>query len=107
MSFFLLTRWAEKLQMRARKKFFERLEKMGREDTKLLERVFSYFTKKLRTEKPDDKLLVMLLLVNFQSHSISKWFKLGGLDVCIIPVNYSSILKLYMCLETCMHPIAQ
>jgi hypothetical protein len=34
---------------------------MGREDAKLLERVFSYFTKKLRMGKPDGKLLEMLL----------------------------------------------
>jgi hypothetical protein len=30
---------------------------MGREDAKLLERVFSYFAKKLRIGKPDGKLL--------------------------------------------------
>ena len=33
---------------------------MEREDAKLLERVFSYFAKILRMEKPDDKLLEML-----------------------------------------------
>jgi hypothetical protein len=32
---------------------------MGREDVKLLEIVFSYFAKKLRMEKLDDKLLEM------------------------------------------------
>jgi hypothetical protein len=34
---------------------------MGREDVKLLERVFSHFAKKLRMGKPNDKLLEMLL----------------------------------------------
>jgi hypothetical protein len=33
---------------------------MGREDAKLLERVFSHFIKKLRMTKPDDKLLELL-----------------------------------------------
>jgi hypothetical protein len=65
MTFFLLTRQAEKLQMRARPrtyrrawdKFLLRLEKMRRENVKLLERVFfSYFAKKLRIRKPDYKL---------------------------------------------------
>jgi hypothetical protein len=36
------------------------LGKIGREDAKLLERVFSHFTKKLRMKKPDGKLLEML-----------------------------------------------
>jgi hypothetical protein len=36
---------------------------MGREDVKLLERIFSRFAKKLRMEKPDGKLLEMLLVV--------------------------------------------
>jgi hypothetical protein len=36
------------------------LEKMKREDAKLLEMVFSYFIKKLRMEKSDSKLLEML-----------------------------------------------
>ena len=33
---------------------------MGREDVKLLERVFSYYAKKLRMGKLDGKLLEML-----------------------------------------------
>ena len=38
---------------------------MGKEDIKLLERVFfSYFAKKLRMTKPDDTLLEMLLPYN-------------------------------------------
>jgi hypothetical protein len=39
---------------------FAKLGKMGREDSKLLEIIFSYFAKKLRMGKPDDKLLEML-----------------------------------------------
>jgi hypothetical protein len=39
---------------------FCELTKMGSEDTKLLERVFSYFVKKLKMEKLDGKLLEML-----------------------------------------------
>jgi hypothetical protein len=35
---------------------------MRREDTKLLERVFSHFAKKLRMRKPDGKLLEMLYI---------------------------------------------
>jgi len=53
LSFFVLTRWAEKLQMRAHicrleRNFYE-VEKAERKDVKLLEKVFSYFAqKKLR-----------------------------------------------------------
>jgi hypothetical protein len=38
---------------------------MGREDAKLLEKVFFYFAKKLRMRKPDDKLLEMLTMFAF------------------------------------------
>jgi len=38
---------------------------MGKEDGKLLERVFFYFAKKLRMERPDGKLLEMLLCSKF------------------------------------------
>ena len=33
------------------------LEKTGREDAKLLKKIFFYFAKKIRMGKPDDKLL--------------------------------------------------
>jgi len=36
---------------------------MGKEDAEPLKRVFSYFTKKLRMRKPDDKRLKILLQV--------------------------------------------
>jgi len=46
---------------------------MGREDVKLLERVFSYFGKKtFRMGKPDSKLLEMLL-VKFINISANKY----------------------------------
>jgi hypothetical protein len=41
-------------------RIFAKLGEMGREDAKLLKRIFSHFTKKLRMRKPDDKLLEML-----------------------------------------------
>jgi hypothetical protein len=37
---------------------------MRREDAKLLEMIFSHFTKKLRMGKPDGKLLQMLVLMS-------------------------------------------
>jgi hypothetical protein len=40
---------------------------MGREDAKLLEMILSHFAKKLRIEKPDNKLLEMLLAPCFKS----------------------------------------
>jgi hypothetical protein len=39
---------------------FAKLGKMGKEDVKLLELVFSRFVKKIRIGKPDGKLLEML-----------------------------------------------
>jgi hypothetical protein len=42
-------------------RIFANLVKMGSEDAKLLERVFSHFAKKLKMGKQDGKLLEMLL----------------------------------------------
>ena len=39
--------------MRARDKYLQRLGKMGREDAKLLEKVFSYFAKKVKDKKTE------------------------------------------------------
>jgi hypothetical protein len=42
---------------------FANLVKIGKEDAKLLKRIFSHFAKKLRKEKSDSKLLEMLICI--------------------------------------------
>jgi hypothetical protein len=63
---------------------FVKLGKMGREDAKLLEKVFSHFTKQLRMKKPDDKLLEILNNHNIQQQQNESKLRVGitTADIC-------------------------